>query len=110
MKNPAIIIAAALMVLAVGLVANATHKGVINVNTATVEQLRLLPPLNDAIAKNIVAYRDSKGPFESLDDLVKVKGVTRTLLKDIRPFLVLEGKTTFIPDESQKSSGHPGQD
>jgi len=110
MKHLKMIIAAALMVLAVGLVANATHKGVINVNTATVEQLKLLPPLNDTLARNIVAYRDSKGPFESLDDLVKVKGVSRTLLDDIRPFLVLEGKTTFIPDESQKSSGHPGQD
>lgn len=110
MKDLKIIIAAALMVLAVGLVANATHKGVINVNTATVEQLKLLPPVNDTIARNIVAYRNSNGPFESMDDLVKVKGVTRTLLDDIRPFLALEGKTTFIPDESQKSSGHPGQD
>ncbi|MCE5275889.1 MAG: helix-hairpin-helix domain-containing protein [Syntrophaceae bacterium] len=110
MKGLKIIIAVALMVLAVGLVANATHKGVINVNTATVEQLKLLPSLNDTIAKNIVAYRKSNGPFKSMDDLVKVKGVTRTLLDDIRPFLALEGKTTFIPDESQKSSGHPGQD
>jgi len=90
-----------------GLVANAIHQGVINVNTATVEQLSQLPTISGEIAKNIVDYRNANGPFASIDELTKVKGVTRTLLDDIRPYLVLQGETTFRPEEYP--GGHPKQ-
>jgi competence ComEA-like helix-hairpin-helix protein len=78
--------------------------GVINANTATAEQLEgLYSPqgltITKELAKAIVDYRNSNGLFRSLDDLISVKGMTRTKLDDLRPWLVLEGDTTYFPQQ-----------
>jgi competence protein ComEA len=72
--------------------------GVVNVNTATADQITALGSLNrisSKLAQGIVDYRNEKGPFKSLDDLINVKGMNRTRLDDLKPWLVLEGKSTF---------------
>ena len=105
MKKIKVLFMALVLIFAFGLTANATHKGVININTATVEQLSQL--VTGEVAKNIVDYRSVNGPFASLNDLIKVKGITRTMLDDLRPFLAVSGETTFRIDEMEKSGGHP---
>ena len=62
----------------------------VNINTANVFQLMKAKGINQLFAENIVSYRDKKGPFKSVDDLVKVKGVTPGLVSAVRPFLILE--------------------
>jgi competence protein ComEA len=76
--------------------------GVINVNTASQDQLTMLPLIDDQLAINIVDYRNTNGPFNSLDDLMNVKGMTQEKLDQIRPYLVLQGDTTFNPDIYKK--------
>ncbi len=61
----------------------------INVNTANVFHLMKVKGVTQTLAENIVAYRDKKGVFKSLDELVKVKGVKPAILSAIRPYLVL---------------------
>lgn len=77
--------------------------GVINVNTATTAQLESLSipgiSINHELAENIIFLRNSQGPFQSLDDLMNVKGMTRTKLDDLRPWLVFQGETTYSPQE-----------
>jgi competence ComEA-like helix-hairpin-helix protein len=91
-------------VLAVGLAAHAAaienHEtaGVININTANEDQLRMLPLINNQIAKAIISYRNSNGPFDSVEDLGNVKGVTPQKLEALRPWLVTRGDSTFVPD------------
>jgi competence protein ComEA len=71
--------------------------GVININTASVDQIRMLPGFNDQLAANIVSYRNYNGPFQTLEDLLKVKGMTKEKLDRISQNLVLEGDTTYQP-------------
>ncbi|WP_339543807.1 ComEA family DNA-binding protein [Pseudomonas sp. RA_35y_Pfl2_P32] len=53
----------------------------VNLNKADVATLqRDLSGIGEAKAKAIVAYRDSNGSFASVDELLEVKGIGKTLL------------------------------
>ena len=92
---------ALLAAFALGLAAVAGHAadapkltGVVNVNTATVDQLQLLPGIGEARARALVALRKQRGGFKRADELLDVKGIGETGLANMRPFVRLEGKTT----------------
>ena len=56
----------------------------ININTATVEQLDLLPEIGPVLAQRIVDYRNEYGPYTSVNDLLYVNGIgEKTLAKII---------------------------
>ena len=59
----------------------------LNLNTATAKELQVLPGIGPKIAERIVKYREKNGPFSSVDDLTKVKGIGQKKLEKIRPFL-----------------------
>jgi competence protein ComEA len=69
--------------------------GVVNLNTASVEELARLPGVGDARARAIVALREERGRFEAVDELVEVKGIGEASLERMRPFLTLRGPTTL---------------
>jgi comEA protein len=68
--------------------------GKVNVNTASAEELQLLPGVGESRARAIIEARKAQGGFRSLDQLVEVKGIGQTLLQQLRPHLTLTGKTT----------------
>ncbi len=68
--------------------------GVVNVNTATLEELQLLPGIGETRARAIVAAREQRGAFKSVDDLAEVKGIGQASLARLRPFVRVDGKTT----------------
>jgi competence protein ComEA len=68
--------------------------GVVNVNTASVEELQLLPGIGEARAAALVEERKRRGGFKSLDELKEVKGIGDASLARLRPHLRLQGKTT----------------
>ena len=72
------------------------HKleGVVNVNTASVAELELLPGVGEARARAIIDLRKQRGGFKSLDELRDVKGIGDASLEKLRPHLALDGKTT----------------
>jgi competence protein ComEA len=57
--------------------------GPLNMNRATEAEIEALPGIGPAVAKRIVARRDSIGRFEKLEDLDAVKGIGPALLKKI---------------------------
>jgi len=59
----------------------------LDLNAATAAELEDLPGIGPAKAQAIVAFRESVGPFRSVDDLLKVKGIGPKLLEQIRPFV-----------------------
>jgi len=68
--------------------------GVVNINTATSEELQLLPGIGEARARDVIALRKRNGGFKSVDELGEIKGIGEAALKRLRPFARLEGKTT----------------
>ena len=49
--------------------------GLVNINSATVEELKTLPGVGDATAEAIVRDREQNGPFASTEDLMRVSGI-----------------------------------
>ncbi len=49
--------------------------GLININTANQTQLDALPGIGPAMAQRIMAYRQTNGPFKSVQDIQKVSGI-----------------------------------
>lgn len=47
----------------------------VNINQADAKQLATLDGIGPSKAEAIVAFRDANGPFKSIDDLAKVKGI-----------------------------------
>jgi competence protein ComEA len=70
-------------------------EGQININTATVEEFKLLPAINQLEAENIVEYRTANGSFNAVDDLLKVRGIRRLEYLQFKDYLTLEGETTL---------------
>lgn len=70
--------------------------GVVNINTATVAELELLPGIGPAKARAILEARREKGGFESVDELEEVKGIGPSALERLRPFATVSGKTTAL--------------
>ncbi len=73
----------------------ANPAGVVNVNTATAEQLVALPGIGETKARAIVDLRDERGRFDSIEELLDVKGIGPAALEKARPFLTLKGRTTY---------------
>lgn len=71
--------------------------GVVNVNSATAEELALLPGVGPAKAQAILEYRKEHGAFKRVEDLGEVKGIGDKALERIRPHVALDGKTTAQP-------------
>lgn len=60
--------------------------GRVNINTASIEELKGLPGIGDAYARAIIDYRTKNGPFRRAEDVVKVRGIgprTYERLKDL---------------------------
>lgn len=60
----------------------------ININTATLEELKAHPYIRYAIAKAIVAYRNEHGLFLTVEEIMKVKLVTEEIFNRVKPYLV----------------------
>ena len=52
-----------------------TMSPLINLNSATSDQLDTLPGVGPSTAKAIISYRNRKGPFSKVDDLLNVPGI-----------------------------------
>ncbi|MEE8507719.1 MAG: helix-hairpin-helix domain-containing protein [Myxococcota bacterium] len=68
--------------------------GVVNLNTATIEELQLLPGIGEARARAVIAMRKEQGGFKSVNDLLQVKGIGEAGLDRLRPHLTVSGRTT----------------
>jgi competence protein ComEA len=67
--------------------------GVVNLNTADVAVLGLLPGVGPAKAAQIIAYR-KRHPFRTVDELVRIKGIGRKMVRQLRVHLAVSGPTT----------------
>ncbi len=62
----------------------------LNLNTAPAESLVVLPDIGPVISERIVAYRETAGGFDSVGQLVEVRGIGAKRLAKLRRFLLVE--------------------
>ncbi len=63
---------------------NADSNGLVNINTASAEQLKNLPGIGDGIAGKIIKYREENGAFKTKEDIMKVSGIKEKLFSKIK--------------------------
>jgi len=80
--------------------------GVVNLNTAPAELLSLLPGVGPSKAGAIVVYRKRR-PFRTVDELVRIKGIGRNMVRRLRPHLAVAGPTTATPAAAQTRPAVP---
>jgi len=94
-KPTIVILALALVLSSLVVTVEGAQTGVVNINTADAAQLQLLPRVGPALAQRIIEFRESHGPFDSVDELVAVKGIGETSLGNLSPYVTTEGATTL---------------
>ncbi len=60
------------------------------VNTASAEEITVIPGIGPAIASRIVEYREKNGRFYRLEDLVEVRGIGPVKLESMREYVRIE--------------------
>ena len=63
--------------------------GKITINTATVDQLALLPGIGTKTAQAIIEYRAQHGSFKTVSDLTKVRGIGEKTLEGLREHILV---------------------
>ena len=67
-------------------------EGLININTAGPELLDTLPGIGPELARRIVDYRNTNGPFVSIASLINVNGIGEKKLEGIWDYVTVEGE------------------
>jgi len=70
-----------------------TLEGVVNLNTASPEELQLIPGVGPSRVRNILAYRKAH-PFRTVDELARIKGIGRKTVRKWRIHLAVGGPST----------------
>jgi competence protein ComEA len=82
----------------------------VNINTATVQELQLLPRVGPALAQRIVDFRAANGPFKAPEELARVKGIGEKSFAKLAPYVSVGGTTTLkekvkLPRASKGAKG-----
>jgi competence protein ComEA len=68
-------------------------EGVVNLNTASPDELSLIPGIGPARVRNILAFRHLH-PFRTIDELARIKGLGRKTVRRWRQHLAVSGPST----------------
>ena len=68
----------------------ASKEGKVNINTATVEELKTLKGVGEKKAEAIIEYRKKNGSFKTKEDLMKVRGIGKKLFESFEERIVTQ--------------------
>ena len=62
----------------------------ININTASIQELDTLPGIGEATANKIVNYREEKGKFNSIEEIKNVNGIGDKKYEELKTLISIE--------------------
>ena len=65
--------------------------GKVNINTASIDELQMLPNIGEVLAERIIDYRNEFGPFTSIRDLEAVSGIGKKRIEGIEQYATVGG-------------------
>lgn len=63
--------------------------GKVNINKASLAELQTLPGIGEIYAQRIIEYRTMHGPFQSVEDLLQVRGIGNATLDRLRDLITV---------------------
>ena len=78
---------------------------VLDLNTATLSDLTRLPGIGETKAQAIITWRETHGPFQTVEDLLSVDGIGEKTLENLRPYIAV---TTIEEDGGTRDGTDPG--
>lgn len=66
---------------------NIGESNLVNINTATEEELEALPGIGSSKAKAIIEYREKNGEFKTIEDLKNVEGIGTKMYEAIKEYI-----------------------
>jgi len=76
----------------------------VDINKADAAALESLPGIGESTAANIIAYRDSNGPFTSVDQLDSVSGIGEKTMEKLRPLVTVSEGAGAPPASASPST------
>ncbi len=61
----------------------------VNINTATLEELDALPGIGPTTAQKIIDYRTTNGPFDQIEDIMNVSGIGPATFENIKDLITV---------------------
>ena len=61
--------------------------GLVNINTASAEELKTIPGIGDTKADSIISYRNNIARFEKIEDIMNVAGIKENLFEQIKDYI-----------------------
>lgn len=79
----------------------------VDLNRATLAQLEKLPGIGPVRARAILKFREQSGPFHRVDDLLAIRGIGRSRLEKIRPYVFVQKEKSAPASPIQPRSKPP---